>query len=196
MGNQNQLMEDEFTARKECEKVIAHKDVVLAELEEQIRQMNAERIDPAGLECKINELEELKKEIQDIKAEKDEQNQLMEKEISAKKECEKEIAHKNGVIAELEEQIRQLDAERSDPADLERKNLELEELKKEVQNIKSEKDEQNKLMQEEFSARKEYEKEIAKKDQILAELREQICCLNAEHIDPADLERKNRQLED
>ena len=51
-------------------------------------------------------------------------------------------------------------------------------------------------MQEEFSARKEYEKEIAKKDQILAELREQICCLNAEHIDPADLERKNQQLEE
>merc|ERR1711872_821629 len=123
--------------------------------EEQIRQLNAERIDPVYLEQKNNELKELKKEIQDIKAEKDEQNQLIEKEISAKKECEKEIAHKNGVIAELEEQIRQLDAEHSDPADLERKNLELEELKKEVQNIKSEKDEQNKLMQEEFSARKE-----------------------------------------
>ena len=69
----------------------------------------------------------------DIKAEKDEQNQLIEKELSAKKECEKEIAHKNGVLAELEEQIRLLDVEHIDPADLERKNLELEELKKEVQ---------------------------------------------------------------
>ena len=57
-------MEDEFTARKECEKVIAHKDVVLAELEEQIRQMNAERIDPAGLERKDQELEALKSKIQ------------------------------------------------------------------------------------------------------------------------------------
>merc|ERR1711872_473808 len=179
-NEQIQLINEELSARKECEKEMTLKNKVLAELEEQIRQLNAERIDPVDLECKINELE-LKKEIQDIKAEKDEQNQLMEKEISAKKECEKEIAHKNGVIAELEEQIRQLDAERSDPADLERKNLELEELKKEVQNIKSEKDEQNKLMQEEFSARKKCEKEIAKKDQILAELKEQICYLKAIH---------------
>jgi len=193
---QMQQMNEEFSARKECEKEITQKDRILAELEEQIRQLNAERIDPVDLKQKNNELEELKKEIQDIKAEKDEQNQLIEKEISAKKECEKEIAHKNGVIAELEEQIRQLDAEHSDPADLERKNLELEELKKEVQNIKSEKDEQNKLMQEEFSARKECEKEIAKKDQILADLKEQICYLKAEHIDPADLERKNQQLEE
>ena len=69
----------------------------------------------------------------DIKAEKDEQNQLIEKEISAKKECEKEIAHKNGVLADLEEQIRQLDAKHIDATDLERKNLELEELKKEIQ---------------------------------------------------------------
>ena len=51
-------------------------------------------------------------------------------------------------------------------------------------------------MQEEFSARKECEKEIAKKDQILAELKEQICCLNSKLIDPADLERKNNELEE
>ena len=59
-----QQMKEEYSARKKCEKEITQKDRILAELEEQIRQLNAERIDPVDLECKNNELEELKKEIQ------------------------------------------------------------------------------------------------------------------------------------
>ena len=65
----------------------------------------------------------------DIKAEKDEQNQLKEKELSARRECEKEISQKDRVLAELKEQICRLNAERIDPADLECKDVELDELK-------------------------------------------------------------------
>merc|ERR1712212_493478 len=108
----------------------------------QICYLKAKHIDPTDLERKDQELEELKKGIQDIKTERDEQMQQMKEEYSARKECEKEITQKDRILAELEEQIRQLNSERIDPVDLERKNNELEELKKEIQDIKAEKDEQ------------------------------------------------------
>ena len=69
----------------------------------------------------------------DIKTEKNDQNQRMEKELSAREECEKEIAHKDRVLANLEEQIHQLNAKLDGSVDMQRRDLELEELKKEIQ---------------------------------------------------------------
>merc|ERR1711872_352078 len=96
------LIQEEFSARKECEKEIAKKDQILADLKEQIRYLKAKHIDPTDLERKDQELEELKKGIQDIKAERDQQLQQMNEEFSARKECEKEITQKNRILAELE----------------------------------------------------------------------------------------------
>merc|ERR1711872_1200775 len=95
------LIQEEFSARKECEKEIAKKDQILTDLKEQICYLKAKHIDPTDLERKDQELEELKKGIQDIKTERDQQIQQTKEEYSARKKCEKEITQKDRILAEL-----------------------------------------------------------------------------------------------